>query len=136
MLGTVVETLSDIFHLFLTVFLLLENEGKREFPGSPGVRTRCFHRRGARVQSLVGELSFCKPHGVAKKKKKKRGQSSTERVINNYLWSDTWQGAEFEPINLNPGTPKPVDWAVSLCVCTRKANRLVNTSTLECGGTS
>ena len=41
-----------------------------EFPGGPVVRTPCFHCRGARVQTLVRELRFHKPHGTAKKKKK------------------------------------------------------------------
>ena len=41
-----------------------------DFPGGPVVRTLCFHCRGARVRSLVGELRSHKLGGVTKKKKK------------------------------------------------------------------
>ena len=53
----------------------------REFPGSPVVRTQCFHCR-AWVQSLVRELRSRKLHGTAKKKKaqKTKTQQKTEMV--------------------------------------------------------
>ena len=38
----------------------------------PGVRTQRSHCRGARVQSLVGELRCCMPQDVAKNKKNKK----------------------------------------------------------------
>ena len=41
----------------------------REFPGGIVVRITGFHAM-ARVQSLVGELRSCKPHGTAQKKRK------------------------------------------------------------------
>ena len=37
-----------------------------QFPEGPGVRICCFHGCGM-VQSLLGELRFCKRHGVTKK---------------------------------------------------------------------
>ena len=46
----------------------------REFPGGPVVRTLRFHCPGPRVQSLVGELGSQEPHGIAKKKKKKKSK--------------------------------------------------------------
>ena len=43
---------------------------KLEFPGSPVVRTPCFHCRGhGWVRSLVGELRSCMLSAVAKKQK-------------------------------------------------------------------
>ena len=42
----------------------------REFPGSPVAKTFTFTAR-AGVQPSVGELRSHKPHGIAKKKKKK-----------------------------------------------------------------
>ena len=44
----------------------------REFPGSPEVRTLCFHCRGLLVRSLVTELRFHKLCGAAKKRKKRK----------------------------------------------------------------
>ena len=46
-----------------------QREWWREFPGSPTVRTRCFHYCG-QVQSLVWELSYWKLHSMARGKKK------------------------------------------------------------------
>ena len=51
--------------LFLFLFLFLNRSILGEFPGSPVVKTWCFHCSG-----LVGELRSCKPCSVAKKKKK------------------------------------------------------------------
>jgi len=42
----------------------------REFPGSPVVRALTFTAT-AGVQPYVGELRSHKPHGIAKKKRKK-----------------------------------------------------------------
>ena len=50
----------------------------REFPGGPVVRTLRFHCPGPRVQSLVGELGSQGPHGIAKKKKKKKIKTEIE----------------------------------------------------------
>ena len=43
----------------------------REFPGGPVARTR--------VQSLVGELRFCKLHGAAKKRKEKERKKERKK---------------------------------------------------------
>ena len=45
---------------------------KRDFPGSPVVKTLCFQQRGLRVQSLVRELRFYMPHDVEKKRERER----------------------------------------------------------------
>ena len=45
-------------------------EGDRDFPGGPAVKTPCFHCRGSGFDSLVGELRSCMPRGTAKKLKK------------------------------------------------------------------
>ena len=42
-----------------------------EFPGSPVIKTPCFHCKGVQVQPLVGELRSRKLLGVMPKKKKK-----------------------------------------------------------------
>ena len=51
---------------------------RRDFPGSPGVKTLCFHCRGTQVQSLVRELRCCKLPGGAKKKKRERERNNNQ----------------------------------------------------------
>ena len=66
--------LFEIFHVkYWEERALIGNKQKKStwFPGSPVVRTWHFTAM-AWVQSLVGELRSRKPHGVAKKKKKKK----------------------------------------------------------------
>ena len=41
----------------------------QDFPGSPVVKTLCFHCRGHRVRFLVWELRVHMPQGTAKEKK-------------------------------------------------------------------
>ena len=43
-----------------------------DLPGSPVVKTLCFHCRGARVRSLVGELRSHMPELCGQKKEKKK----------------------------------------------------------------
>ena len=50
-----------------------------DFPGSPEVKTLCCQGRGARVQSLVGQLRSRMLHGLAQKKKKKK-PAETQKV--------------------------------------------------------
>ena len=57
----------------------LQETAVRDFPGSPVVVTPCFHCRGHRVPSLVGQLESCKPHGVAKKRE--RNSIKLKRIV-------------------------------------------------------
>ena len=51
-------------------------KGAREnFPAGPVFKPLCFHCRGPRVQSLVGELRSHKSRGAARKKKVKKGKN-------------------------------------------------------------
>ena len=63
------STVSSSLPVEMTV-LSKKLEG-RTSPGSPVVKTPCFHYRGAQVQSLVRELTSHMPQGMAPKKKKR-----------------------------------------------------------------
>ena len=53
-------------------WLRILREHLKDFPAGPVVKMPRFHRRGARVPSLVRELRSHLPRGEAKKKKKKK----------------------------------------------------------------
>ena len=47
-----------------------ESQTRKELPGSPVVKTPCFHCRGCRFNPWSGK--FCMPYGVAKKKRERK----------------------------------------------------------------
>ena len=52
----------------------------RTSPGSPVVKTPCFHYRGAQFQSLVRELTSHMPQGMAKKKQKQKQKRTKNKL--------------------------------------------------------
>ena len=62
------NTTNHSFFICLSVFRepVVKPLPSGDFPGNPVVKTPCFHCRGARFWSLIGELRPCMPGGKKK----------------------------------------------------------------------